>query len=100
MPLRLDISHSESNENPGYANRRSNVRISKDFVLSGSDRVVTGYVQTTISFPNEVVAEGDIRDLLAMMVNFFCTGANPTGGHNIVAGDLVTGGTPFINGEP
>jgi hypothetical protein len=97
----LTISHNESNENPGFVTTRSNVRVSKDFVLDGSDRTVTGYVQFTMSLPKEQVSVDEARKIAGYLLTFLVYGENAAdAGIVTVPNDLAPGFDRLYAGEP
>jgi hypothetical protein len=74
--VRLSLAHQESNENPGFTNQRSNVRVEQDFVLDDTDKTVKAYVQLTLSYPKDQVTSLQLAELVGMLVNFLHHGEN------------------------
>jgi hypothetical protein len=68
--IEVSIAHQESNENPGYDNRRSNVRITKLIEVSDTGKFVKAYAQFTLSIPHGVVDATVSAQITAQLVNF------------------------------
>jgi hypothetical protein len=70
----LTISQGQSNENPGFRTGRSTIRLADTKPVSESDKSVDGYVQLTLSFPNEGFLAEDKLTLINELINFVLLG--------------------------
>jgi hypothetical protein len=99
--IEFSIAHNESNENPGFVTQRSNVRISKEFVLGDTDKSVRAYVQLTSSIPQGVdeVTAAAVQALIGKLLSFLVNSEN--GGNLTVVTDGDLGAVPrLLAGEP
>lgn len=74
---KLSIAHQESNENPGFTNQRSVVRLEQRIAVSESDKTVTGYVQLITSVPKDVMTAADLAKLVDALISFIVSEENP-----------------------
>jgi hypothetical protein len=97
--IQLSIAHQESNENPGWTNQRTNVRITQKTILEGEDGTVEAYVQFTTSLPKEVVSAEAITQLTKMLICFLALGDNAAGAEALTS-DTLIGVNRLVAGEP
>jgi hypothetical protein len=70
----LTIAQGESNENPGFITRRSNIRLAARRGVTESDKSVTGYAQVTLSFPNEGFTVAQKQHVIQLLIGFILLG--------------------------
>ena len=96
----LTIAHTESNENPGFTNQRSNVRVEKLIELPDTDKTLKAYVQFTFSFPKDHVTVTDIKKAVAELVNFLAYAENSSSEVAFSESVPQTGVIRLYAGEP
>jgi len=77
--LRLSIAHQETNENAGFINQRSNVRVEEDFVLDDTDKVVKAYAQLSMSYPKGQVTAAQLTKIVGRLITFMNLAENSAG---------------------
>jgi len=98
--IQLTIAHNESNENPGFVNQRSNVRVEKRIPLDDTDKTLKAYAQLTFSFPKDHAVVADLTQLIEMLMNFVAHGENADSYDLFTGTDTVAVVTRLFAGEP
>jgi len=97
--IKMSIAHQESNENPGFTNQRSNLRVTESVPLDDTDKTLGAYVQMTWSFPKDHFNADKLRKLTGMMIGFLINAEN-SGGSDGIDHALLTAVTRLHAGEP
>lgn len=77
--LEHSIAHQSSNENPGFATQRTNVRVTETIAVPESDKTVKAYAQLTMSIPTNEMDQPTTQKLVARLINFLVLGEAGTG---------------------
>jgi len=95
----LSIAQTESNENPGFTTKRSNVRILREKTLEGSGKTVKAYAQLTLSVPTDQVTVAEVQEIVTELINFIRYSENATSMGLVAPTDLLA--IPrLLAGEP
>jgi hypothetical protein len=98
--LKLSIAHQESNENPGFITRRTNVRVTLSKEVEDTGKSVDAYVQLTISSPKDVVTVVEVQRLAVYISNFLQDKGESAGVDADLNSDLLLAVPRLLAGEP